>query len=132
MSQVFSGDSVNTTASVTLGTSGETVAIIGNFINPPFGNAKAVVSANVNLIWGTGTTAGALRIRRNPNAENLVIGVALTVTAAAPNTVQLAWQAADVIPDGRAVQYAVTVGQPGASATGTIYFANVSVILISG
>lgn len=132
MSQVFSGDSVNNTASTTVTTTTETVMVTGNFVNPPFQTAKAMVSGTVNLLTGTGTTAVVLRIRRNPNAENVQVGAALTITAAATTTVQLSMQAADAIPDGRPVQYAVTVQQTGAGANGTGNFSNVSTILISG
>jgi hypothetical protein len=132
MSQVFAGDSVNNTTATTLVTTATTPAVTGNFLNPPFGNAKAIVSATVNITYGTGTNSVVVAIRRNPNAENVVVGVAQTNTATAGNFANLGFTACDVIPDGRQVQYQVGVAQGGATGNGTINFANVSVLLISG
>lgn len=132
MSQVFSGDSVNNSAAVTLTGTTETTMATGNFVSPPFGNAKAMVSGSVNVTLGTAAVGLFLRIRRNPSAENAQIGPAVAVNGTAGNTVQAQIQVADAIPDGRPVQYAVTAAQSGASGAGTGNFSNVSVVLISG
>lgn len=132
MSQVFSADSVMIPLPVTLPTTGETVGVTGNFLNPPFQNAKAVVMANVVVTAGAGTTSLAVRIRRNPAGENLQVTGSGALTAVAGNQYSLSIQGADAIPDGRAVQYAVTVLAGGATGTGTIVSGNVSTILISG
>lgn len=132
MSQVFSADAVNNTASTTVTTTSETTAVTGNFLNPPFQNAKAFVEAELALLVGSSTTSVTIRIRRNPTAENVVVASMAGVTVTAGNTVALSLQAADAIPDGRPVQYAVTVQQAAATANGTINFANIGTTLISG
>lgn len=131
MSQVFSGDSVNG-GSVAVITTSETQAVTGNFLNPPFGNAKAMVSGQVTLTTGTNTTGVTVRIRRNPNAENSPLTFSSPTNFTAGQTVMLNLQVADVIPDGRPVQYTITVQQSGATANGSITGSNISAILISG
>lgn len=132
MSQVFGADSVNNTLGGSIPTSTETTAVTGNFLSPPFGNAKAIVSATIQFTVGTGTVSGAIKVRRNPSGENLQVGGlgGLPVTVGANPTISVV--VADAIPDGRPVQYAVTVTQNGASANGTILYANVTTMLISG
>lgn len=132
MSQVFSGDSVTLVGTPSVPTTTETTVVLGNFLNPPFGNAKAVVFGNLSLTVGAGATGATVRLRRNPAAENLNIGQTGAITVTAGNTVDLSIQAADVIPDGRAVQYALTITQPGATGNGTLNLGNVTTILISG
>ena len=132
MSQVFAADGVSTTVSVVLPTSGSVAVITGNFVNPPFQNAKAVVSANAALTSGSGATNVNLQIRRNPNAENVVVGQTgnITVTAAANYAATV--QMTDVIPDARPVQYQLVVSQTGATGPGSVYQACIGVLLISG
>jgi len=132
MSQVFAGDAVNNTSPVTIPTSGAVTAVTGNFLNPPFGNAKCFVIATVFLNSGTGAVSVTLGLRRNPNAENLALPVSggTTTTGGLPYAVTV--MAADVIPDGRPVQYVLNVLQTGASATGTISSASIAAFLISG
>jgi len=132
MSQVFSADSVSNAVSVTLASSGETALVTGNFVSPPFQNAKAVILASVNLITGTGTTVMGLRIRRNPNGENLQIGSTQNAQPTVGVTTLLGLSVADPIPDGRPVQYQLTFAPTGASATGTSFSATITTILISG
>lgn len=132
MSQVFSADSVSVPAAVSVATSGETVILTGNFLNPPFQNAKAAVWCNFTLLVGTGTTSVIVRLRRNPNAENQQIMGSNTVNVTAGNFASLSLQGADVIPDGRPVQYAITVAPTGASATGSVTNGNITAMLISG
>lgn len=132
MSQVFSGDSVNIAGPITLPTSGETTAGTGNFLNPPFQNAKAMVMVNLSLQVGTGTTTVVVRIRRNPSAENLFVMGSNAIAVTPGNTMMISLQAADVIPDGRPVQYAMTVLPAGATGNGSMVSGNISTILISG
>lgn len=132
MSQVFSGDSVSFVGSTTITTTAETTAVTGNFLNPPFQNAKAMVTASVQLTIGAGTTSLSLRLHRNPNAENQPIMTLGGNSATAGNSVTLSVTASDIIPDGRPVQYALTVQQAGATGNGTIFYGNVSALLISG
>lgn len=132
MSQVFAADSVNFTGTLTINVSAETPVVTGNFLSPPFANAKAIVTATVWFAAGAGNTFVSVRIRRNPNGENLIIPYALNETAAAGNNSVFQMQVADTIPDGRPVQYQVSIQQNGASATGSVFLANVSALLISG
>lgn len=132
MSQVFSADSVNNTGTTSIPTTTTTVLVTGNFLNPPFGNAKAVVTATAQIATGTGTTTINLAIRRNPNAENALVASVSNIQATVGNNVMYTMAGADVIPDGRPVQYAMTVVQTGATGNGNAYYANVSAMLISG
>ena len=132
MSEVFAADSVNNLAGTTVVTTAETAAVTGNFVSPPYQNAKAIVSAVVSLQTGTGTTTATIRIRRNPNAENVVVGGPMTLTLSAGGIFTLSAQAADPIPDGRSVQYQATVQQASATGNGSTGAANISVFLISG
>jgi len=132
MSQVFSGDAVNNVVSTTLVTTAETPCATSNFLSPPFGNAKALVFGSVNVATGVGANTIVVRLRRNPNAENLQLGIQINVTAAASAGYILPIMIADAIPDGRPVQYAVTIQQLGATGNGSVSFASVSAILISG
>lgn len=132
MSQVFSGDSVNGATPITVTTTAETSGANTNFLNPPFGNAKAVVFGNMSLTVGAGTTGVTLAIRRNLNAENLIVVQTPIIQVTAGNVVDLSVQVADVIPDGRGVQYWLSVVQTGATGNGTIQKANITALLISG
>ena len=132
MSQVFAGDAVNAPAGGTIATSTETPVAAGNFLNPPFGNAKAYVSASASFTTGTGATSVTLRLRRNPNAENVVVASSGAINVTATNQVQMGLQAADAIPDGRSCQYQLTVQQAGAGGTGSVAFASIGALLISG
>lgn len=132
MSQVFSADSVVNSASTTVTTTAETSLVTGNFLNPPFANAKAVVIASIQIGVGTGTTSVAIRVRRNPSAENAQVALMSSAQITVGSAVSIAIQGVDPIPDGRPVQYAVTVQQAGASGNGTVFVANVAAFLISG
>ena len=132
MAQVFSADAVNNTASQTVTGTTETTVALGNFVNPPFGNAKGYVEAYCTLTVGTGQTSVQVRIRRNPNAENVVVAASGPLTATAAAVAAFSIQAADAIPDGRPVQYALTVTQAGGAGNATVSFANISTTLISG
>ena len=132
MSQVFGGDAVNSTIGVTLNLNTETTVLTGNFLNPPFGNAKAYVSAMVGITVGASATGMQLRLRRNINGENTIIVGTSTITVAGGNFVHLSISWADAIPDGRPVQYSITVQQVGAAGNGTAGYANIGALLISG
>ena|SRR5215831_1186501 len=132
MSQVFAADSVNNSAVVTLTLNTQSVACTGNFISPPFGNAKAIVSASASINCGTGVTSVVVVITRNPQKENVQIGPSFFNPAAASATVTVSVQFADVIPDSRAVQYAMFIQQQGATGNGSVVCSNISALLISG
>ncbi|MGH3630265.1 MAG: hypothetical protein ACRDRL_22835 [Sciscionella sp.] len=131
MSQQFNQDAVQVTA-ISIIAATETQAVLGNFLNPPYGGCKAVVSAFVMLTVGTGITSVSVRIRRNPNSENVVVGGPAGVTVVAGNVVLLPVILTDIIPDGRPVQYQVTVQQAGGAGNGTANIATVDATLISG
>ena len=116
----------------TVTTTSETPAVTGNFVNPPFQNAKAVVQGMLVLTLGTGATAVTVRLRRNPNAENVAIGASQPVTGTAGQTVPYVFNASDAPIGPGPVQYQLTVQQTGASGNGTVSFANVTTFLISG
>lgn len=132
MSQVFSGDSVTGAAGAAVPQSGETVVLTGNFLNPPFGNAKSVVSCFIAISPGPGTTSLNIRLRRNPTAENVQVISNAGVNVSAGVNAVFSLQGADAIPDGRPVQYAITVTPTGATGASSVVGANVTAFLISG
>ena len=132
MSQVFSADSVNAYVNTTLTLTTETTAITGNFLSPPFQNAKASVKGLIYFTTGAGTTSVTIRVRRNPNAESVNLSGLSNLNVSAPATYAMPFQVADPIPDARPVQYTVTVQQNGATGNGNITFASIETMLISG
>jgi hypothetical protein len=132
MSQVFSGDAVNNAAGVSLPFNVETAVVTSNALNPPFGNAKAIVYGFVNLTVGSTVNGVNIAIRRNPLKENLLVGSQLLNGATGAAVENYTIMAADAIPDGRSVQYALTVTETSGAGTGTATFASIAAILISG
>jgi hypothetical protein len=132
MSQVFGADSVNGGSNVAINPTAETAAVLGNFVSPPFGNAKAIVMGALSVQAGTGATSIAVRVRRNPNAENVLVGQQVILTVSAGNSFPAAIVVADPIPDGRQVQYQMTVQQTGASGTANVSGSAITTLLISG
>jgi hypothetical protein len=132
MSQVFSADAVNNTATTTVTLNAETPAVTGNFLSPPFQNAKAFIEAALSMTVGTGAAGCTVRIRRNPNAENVVVAQSGVITTVPGNVVVLSFQAADSIPGPGPVQYQFTIQYGGATGNGSITFASICVTLISG
>lgn len=132
MSQVFAADAMTVTSTTTVTLNVNTPVVTSHFVNPPFQNAKAQVEAVLVLTPGTGTTLAGIGITRNPAAEALQIGASgyVTVVAGQPTLFPLA--VSDAIPDGRPVQYQLTVVQSGATGNGSVSFANISVLLMSG
>jgi hypothetical protein len=132
MSQVFAADSVSNQSSQTVITTNPINIIAGNFINPPFGNAKAIVIATIQLLAGTNATSLNMILRRNPNTENFAVSVTLQPTVTGGGTSLFTITGADQIPDGRAVQYALQIQQNAATGNGTVVYANITALLISG
>jgi hypothetical protein len=132
MSQVFAADSVTASGSVTVPTTSETPLVKGNFLSPPFQNAKVIVMGLVQINPGAGTTGLTLRVRRNPGAENLEISPTTGFQLTPAGTITISCMVADVIPDGRAVQYQLTLQQTGASGNGIVASSAVTALLISG
>ena len=120
MSQQFQRDVQANSATVNVPTTTETTILTTNSLPVPYQNAKAAVFGTIVLTPGTTTNLITLKVRRNPAAENLVVN---TIVYAAGFTVgsagELSFGATDPIPDGRSVQYAVTVTQGAATANGT-------------
>ena len=132
MSQVFAADGVSSTASGTTQVSTITTIITGNFVNPPFGNAKTLVSGMVAIIPGTGSTGIYVTLWRNPQAENVSLIPSTLLSVTAGNSYVITVQGVDIIPDGRPVQYALKVTQAGASVGATWGNAAIQALLISG
>jgi|SRR5215471_7899891 len=132
MSQVFSADSVNNTGGVTLTLNSVAAGVTGNFLNPPFGNAKAMVLATTRVIPGNGVTGINLQLVRNPQGDNTVIGSVIAATVTPGSNYILNISAADAIPDGRPVQYQLQVFQTAATGNGSVVYANICALLISG
>ena len=132
MSQVFAGDAVNFAGSASINMNTETVLLTGNFLSPPFQNAKAIVLVMLNYQAGASVTFENIRIRRNPSAENVQVAQTGGITISGSPVQVFSLQGADIIPDGRSVQYAVTAQQTAATGNGTCGVANVTALLISG
>jgi hypothetical protein len=133
MSQVFAADGVSSQTSVNCPGTTATVVITSNFLNPPFGNAKAIVTAQVSVQPGTAATQIYLDIRRNPQSENVsIVGNQAVATVTPGNYNLLGVSGADRIPDGRAVQYGLVLTQAGATGAAIAFYQSLNVLLISG
>ena len=120
MAQQFQRDAQAAAAAVTVVTTAETAIVTTNFVNAPFGTFKAVGLAVVFFTPGTATTSVQLRIRRNPTGDNTVVAnqtIVAGFTVGSLGVVLIAFT--DAVPDGRAVQYQVTVTQAAATGNGT-------------
>lgn len=132
MSQVFAGDSVNGPLGFTVTGATPTLVVTGNFLNPPFQNAKAIVTAMLDITAAGSTTSLTLKLIRNPNAEAVSLTNTPSAVLAGGSRGLFSIQSADVIPDGRAVQYALQVTQNAGSGGGTVWYSSVTALLISG
>ena len=132
MAQQYQEDAVQNSSPTTVTTTTETTGVTGNFLNPPFGTCKVVLTGFIALTVGTGTTTVTLRIRRNPSGENTIVVNYTLVNVTAGNVVLLPVFGTDALPDGRSVQYAITVQQAGATGNGSIVFAFMNAEIISG
>lgn len=132
MSQVFQADNVMNATNTSIPGVTEATLVTGNALNPPFGTCKASIVAQATFTVGTAQTTATLRVRRNPNQENVQVAALNLVSVTAGNIVALTIVCNDSIPDGRPVQYAVTVQQAGGAGNGTNSLAAVQTILISG
>lgn len=132
MSQVFGADSVTISTSATITLNNETTAVTGNFVNPPFQNAKAIILAQFMISTGTGTNIVTVRIRRNPNAENVVVASGQTMSVSSVAGALISLQGSDAPIGPGPVQYALTVQPGAATGNGTLNSANITTLLISG
>src|SRR5271154_6586898 len=132
MSQVFQSDAQGVTPALAVVTTAETVAILGNFLSPPFGTCKVKVVGMMSLTIGASTTSVTLRIRRNPQGENVIVLAMTLVTVTAAAVVLLPVMFTDILADGRSVQYEITVQQAAATGNGTINQAYIDATIISG
>jgi len=117
----FQSDAQMLTAAVTLVTTAETTIISTNFLPIPLELAKFLVSGSVLMTSGTGVTGVQIRVRRNINGENVVLGGAVaTIPLAASTTGNFGFDFTDSVPDGRSCQYSLTVQQVGATGNGSV------------
>jgi hypothetical protein len=134
MAQQFGADAQMLASPITIVTTAETNGPSTNFVTINFENGKFYVSGTVLLQTGTGTTAVQIRVRRNINGENVVLGVTAQLIAVAASTIySLGFDFTDAIPDNRPCQYTFTVQATGATGNGSI-LANscISSTLLSG
>ena len=107
-------------ANITIPTTTETNGPTTNSLPIPYGNGKVRVTGIAQIGTGTGVTAVQVRIRRNINGENVVVGFVNNVAAAASSQIAVPVEFTDQLNDGRSVQYTLSVQQVGATGNGTI------------
>lgn len=133
MSQVFGMDAQQVAQTVNLPNGTETQVAITNFLNPPYGNCKVSIQADLSVLMGAAGVGLQLRIRRNPTGENAVVNAGAIILVTASALCQVSLQAADSVPDGRPVQYSVTATVSGGAAAGTAQVGcAIAAVLISG
>lgn len=132
MSQQFGSDAVQNSNPTVVTANTETVGVLGNALTPPYNTCKAVLNGIIALTVGTGQTSVAIRIRRNPAAENVIVANYAVITSTPATTQIFPIMATDALPDGRTVQYEVTVQQAGGGGNGSIVFAMIESTLLSG
>jgi len=130
--QIFSEDSQANANSTTLVTTAETTLVTSNSLPMPYGNGKVVIQGMAIITPGTNTTSVQMRIRRNPSAENLLIGGTVNIAVTAAVVIAIPWCTVDQVPDGRNVNYALTVQQVAATANGAVQPAFIDTRVISG
>lgn len=121
MAQQFSEDAQALAAPATMVTTAETSGPQTNFLTIPYQNGKAEGVAVLFVNPSAATTTLTLRVRRNINAENVIVAsqvIAQGFTAGSLGVLLIAF--VDPIPDNRAVQYTATVQAAGTAANGTI------------
>src|SRR5271154_821012 len=121
MSVQFQEDAQVLAAPVAMVTTAETSGPQTNFLTIPYQNAKGTGFAILFVNPAAATTTLTLRVRRNINAENVVVAtqiIAAGFTAGSLGFLAIAFT--DPIPDNRAVQYTATVQAAGTAANGTI------------
>jgi hypothetical protein len=111
-----------------------TSVITSNFVTPPYGNCKAVVRATVYITLGTIPTSVVIQLNRNPAAENLLISGSGTMTQGVAANIVGEWliDGIDQVPDGRPVQYAVSVNVAGTGTNNSATRGVIDVTLLSG
>jgi len=134
MSQLQGGDAVSSTTAVTLTNGAQTTVITGNFVTPPLGTFKAKVIAHVVITLGSIPTNVALVIFRNPNGDNVQVYSSGSITAGVAAGVVITFVAAvtDIVPDGRPVQYRLSVSANGTGTNDVTLAQYIEVILLSG
>ena len=94
-------------------------------VNNP-GGEGVQLSGEIAITSGTGTTALVARIRQGNGITGNVVGNPITVTATAGNLVELNPAALDPNNLLGNIGYSLTIQQTGASANGSVTFANLT------
>jgi hypothetical protein len=121
MAQIFSADAQMQVTDVPITLNQETAGVTTNAVHVPFINGKVVVDGRLVMQTGATTTGVQIRVRRNPAAENVVLGFAPdTFIVGAPNIISLPFMFTDSLPDGRDAVYQLSVQQVGATGSGLL------------
>jgi hypothetical protein len=121
MAVQFNQDAQMAAADITLLTNTETNGPSTNNVISPFDKEKVAVTGMVWVLTGTGVTGVQVRVRRNINGENVVLGsTVLTLGAAASTQIAIPFGYTDAVPDNRPCSYTVTVQQVAATGNGAI------------
>lgn len=120
MAQQFQADARVLAADVPLVAAAETSGPQTVALSSPFGNGKNRITAIIHVATSADAVTVELRIRRNPNQENLQVGNTMIQNVAFTNDVAIAIGAVDAVPDGRDCVYVCTVKEPAAAANGNI------------
>jgi hypothetical protein len=120
MAQQFLKDARTIAADVPIVAAAETSGPQTVALPLPFQNGKFSVIACIFVTTSADAATVVVRIRRNPNQENTVVGGPLTVDVGFTKGVNVVIGAVDAVPDGRDCVYVATVTEPAAAANGAI------------
>ena len=119
MAQIFSADAQMLVTDVVITLNSEIPGMTTNPVHVPFINGKVVVEGRVVMSTGATATGVQIRVRRNPAAENVVLGFAPDTFQVGPTQIAaLPFMFTDSLPDGRDAVYQLSVQQVGATGNG--------------
>lgn len=95
----------------------------------PYGTV--IVSGNLNVTAGTGTTAVVVKVRQGSGTGGTQVGPSFTVTLAAGASTTIPVEVEDTASVS-GLQYTVTVTQTGGTAAGTVNYAYAKCTSVQG
>lgn len=133
MAQQFSRDVQGVTATINVPSATETNAATTNPLSPPYGVCKAVIIGIMEITCGGSNTNYQLRVRRDINGANVIVGTSGIITLLAGATATLAAMFQEQVPAGVNPQYTLSVVPNASGVASTILLGSgIDVTLISG